>query len=710
MNLSGTNSLYFIAIFILFINPLCLFSYKTFSYNETEPGFQVYQLLTYYDGTSVVYLNKPINGTCSEPRIILRIIHPNGTVDKAEVDYPIPDFNFCIIPNDISMSLHLVLYRHLPDYIYVLYENSTDINSASYFALHVTRTGKFISNTYISRVSVINGAFSKFGNMVLHTNEENGFLFYNPLTETITEWIYFNNSDSNGNFLPINNGRFDQEISDIFPTIDGNFGIVTRIHKSTSNSPHGLIDPTELTFELYITFIGPNKNADGPYLLYQTSIPNLQIQSSCNVAYTTRGYFCILNMKDEQNEDPKYHVIKIIFQNSGSVVDVETFSDIELYRNLNENEFVIISNVYHGGFLLTIFKDSEDTLYKTFQSVILDNNGNYNNTLDLPENIKIINNYSTGGFRNNTFVIVHQEDNYTWEIYSADIPKFTSNDNGYNNPNIKATYPSINSKIPLSLTNINITYNFQVTTSINKIFIYQVNNSDSTLRQTIPGNSLSFTYSADNRTINISILESTFNQPNAKYYIVIEDNVVNDLETNQPIIGIGSNIWEFNTVDNQDIFAEDATGRFSLTTEGTKYFKSLSSYNQTRFLLNLRVYLAKSIPLEINRLHAIKYESDKSQRILLSLSIKSTSNLNERNVDHIIKDLDLLIQYKEVTPISLFDTTNFIDASFGFQRTRNFFDDVKFHLIGIVIGVIILCLFYLYARKKHSTVKYLVMD
>lgn len=89
-------------IFILFINPIDVHSYKTFSYNETKPGYQVYQILTYRDGTSVAYLTKPINETCNEPRIYLRIIDPNGVVDVAEVDYPIPDFNFCIKPNDIS--------------------------------------------------------------------------------------------------------------------------------------------------------------------------------------------------------------------------------------------------------------------------------------------------------------------------------------------------------------------------------------------------------------------------------------------------------------------------------------------------------------------------------------------------------------------------------------------------------------------------------
>ncbi len=68
------------------------------------------------------------------------------------------------------------------------------------------------------------------------------------------------------------------------------------------------------------------------------------------------------------------------------------------------------------------------------------------------------------------------------------------------------------------------------------------------MRQSVPGNSPSFIYSADNQTINLNVLESTFNQPNAKYYIVISDNAVKDSETNQPLMGItNNNVWRFNT-------------------------------------------------------------------------------------------------------------------------------------------------------------------
>ncbi|CAG8574081.1 17486_t:CDS:10 [Funneliformis caledonium] len=662
----------FLTISVL-INPLFVHSYKTFSYNETEPGYQIYQVLTYRDGTSVVYLTKPINETCNEPRIDLRVIHPNGTVDVVKVNYPIPDFNFCILPDDIT--LHIVLFPYMPDYIYVLYENSTDISSASYYVLLITRTGKIISNTFLSRVYISNGTLSVSGSIIPHYNEEIGFLFYDYLKlENILKWIYFSKPDSDGNFQRINSGQIEfQNLSDVISAIDGVFGIVTSKHanisKYSNKSRDDLIDPTESTYELYITFVGPNQMAvDGPFLLYQTSVPNLQIESICNTAYSTKGYFCILNIEDKHSEALKNSLIKITFQNSGSVVEIENLPDLELYKGLSG--YSKFDSLYNGGFLLIIFNRSNGSIYETIvQSIILDNNGNYYGTLDLPENLKVS---DTGGFRNGTFFVVPQVDDYTWNIYSIDIPKFFPNDNGYNNPIIKATYPLINSNIPLSSTiNINITYNFPITISTNNISIYQHNSENSILRQSVPGNS-QYVNRAGNQTIILDVLESTFNQPNAIYYIAINDNAVKDWQTNQPLIGIVNNIWKVNTIDNQDIFAEDATGQFSLTIEGTRYFKNLSSYNQTIFLSQLRIDLANSIPVNINRLNVIKYEYDENQqppKIILTLPIKSITNLNERNVDRIIKDLDLLIKYKEVTPISWFGTTNLIDSRFGFQRT-----------------------------------------
>jgi hypothetical protein len=94
---------------------------------------------------------------------------------------------------------------------------------------------------------------------------------------------------------------------------------------------------------------------------------------------------------------------------------------------------------------------------------------------------------------------------------------------------------------------INITFQLPITISTNNISIYQHNNGNPILRQSVPGSSPFFSHSADNQTLILSVLESTFNQPNTKYYIIIDDNIVQDWKTNQPLLGLESNIWVFNT-------------------------------------------------------------------------------------------------------------------------------------------------------------------
>ena len=47
---------------------------------------------------------------------------------------------------------------------------------------------------------------------------------------------------------------------------------------------------------------------------------------------------------------------------------------------------------------------------------------------------------------------------------------------------------------------------------------------------------------------------------------------------------------------------EDAVGKFSFTAEGMNYFESLSPNDRKEFLSQLKADLAKSIPVDINRL------------------------------------------------------------------------------------------------------------
>ncbi|CAJ0840781.1 4918_t:CDS:10, partial [Entrophospora sp. SA101] len=82
---------------ITFLNYQHVNSYNVASYNDNEPGLQLFNTLFYIDGTLVIYMVKPINKTCLEPKFYVRVIHANGAIETSTQTYPIPeesgDFN-----------------------------------------------------------------------------------------------------------------------------------------------------------------------------------------------------------------------------------------------------------------------------------------------------------------------------------------------------------------------------------------------------------------------------------------------------------------------------------------------------------------------------------------------------------------------------------------------------------------------------------------
>ncbi|RGB26710.1 hypothetical protein C1646_410973 [Rhizophagus diaphanus] len=371
-------------------------------------------------------------------------------------------------------------------------------------------------------------------------------MFANYETETILMWKYYNKPDDKGHFSLINEGKhylqksFDSHF--IFPSIDGNFGIA--ITNSTNINikpdPNESIDPSKFTSKVYVTFIKPFMNGvDGPFLIYQSTIPHLEVRSFCDTAFTGIGNICILvfNRAGDKNT---LEFVKVSFQTSGSVFDMEKFGD--KYVNKDIANF---NGLFQGGFLMTLL----DSQHKTVEGIVLDNDGKYNGTWGFPPDLKVSGTFGVSAFLNGTLRLVTFENEMTWKILFTTLPKFFSNDYGYENPHIKSTYPSIGSSIPLSITNINITYHLSVTKSTNNISIYQYNNNDDLpiLRQSVPGNSPYFSYNPNKKTINMKVLESTFNQPNSNYYIVVNDNVVRDWASNHPLLGVERNRWKFIT-------------------------------------------------------------------------------------------------------------------------------------------------------------------
>jgi hypothetical protein len=47
--------------------------------------------------------------------------------------------------------------------------------------------------------------------------------------------------------------------------------------------------------------------------------------------------------------------------------------------------------------------------------------------------------------------------------------------------------------------------------------------------------------------VNITIIDSTFNKPGGKYYVLIDDGFANSRDYHEPMIGIQSNVWSFTT-------------------------------------------------------------------------------------------------------------------------------------------------------------------
>src|SRR6266511_4684697 len=80
---------------IILLNCKPVNSYNVTTYSENEAGLQVFNTLCYRDGTLTIYMAKPINESCIEPKLRVRTIYPNGTTEFHARTYSIPDFNFC---------------------------------------------------------------------------------------------------------------------------------------------------------------------------------------------------------------------------------------------------------------------------------------------------------------------------------------------------------------------------------------------------------------------------------------------------------------------------------------------------------------------------------------------------------------------------------------------------------------------------------------
>jgi hypothetical protein len=197
------------------------------------------------------------------------------------------------------------------------------------------------SNTYIAPASKVVGS----GYLQQHTSEDYGFIFTSYENETVISWKYFSkpyvlslyldynyilnlNSfflffyfirDDKGKFDLINEGKSYQQSPlvdySIINMIDGSYGlfITNRVNKTE------FIKPSEFTVKIYLSFIKPTMNSvNGPFLIYQSTIPQSKVGVHCNAAYTGTCIVCFLLL--ESVKPKKFYTLKLLVQNSGFVI------------------------------------------------------------------------------------------------------------------------------------------------------------------------------------------------------------------------------------------------------------------------------------------------------------------------------------------------------------------------------------------------------
>src|SRR5436853_1501965 len=99
MNLS---SLFLITLLFFFITPshaVSCDSCNTITYNETETNLEIKRSLNFKNEIVIILVRlideSENSNFCLDPKIELRWVHQDGTIEANTVDFQIPEFNFC---------------------------------------------------------------------------------------------------------------------------------------------------------------------------------------------------------------------------------------------------------------------------------------------------------------------------------------------------------------------------------------------------------------------------------------------------------------------------------------------------------------------------------------------------------------------------------------------------------------------------------------
>ncbi|CAG8769844.1 28186_t:CDS:2, partial [Racocetra persica] len=277
--------------------------------------------------------------------------------------------------------------------------------------------------------------------------------------------------------------------------------------------------------------------------------------------------------------------------------------------------------------------------------------------------------------KNNTLLFSLRDGNSKSTSWSLLAVQLQLPDCIYGNRMIANVTPRINSSVDLSTTKISVNFSSPVYLSTGNITIYQASNHS--IRQRVSVTSEFCKLSNDGMVVNISIIDSTFNEYGEKYYVKIDNNFAKAKDINEPLRGIESEVWILKS-------ETAATGLAVLTMDASKKFLKSSGTDQSAYFDILLDDLAYKVPVSRERLSSNKNFQNFDGQIFISIHIElPIDGRTENTVPGVFSNLNSMILNKEITTFST-GVTNELNSTFGFRPIESPWDNFKSQIIAAI--------------------------
>ncbi|CAG8668162.1 8532_t:CDS:2, partial [Ambispora leptoticha] len=547
-------------------------------------------------------------------------------------------------------------------------------------------------------------------------------------------WNRFTSPDENGQISENGEGFFynntnnEEATSSISLNIlEGGFGYVVV----TKSIAPDLQDVLFSQWNVYVSFLKPDSTIPTkPFIMYQTPMPYIRMSIlHCAVVFDGTGNECLMlisvnltstvfmdtngtsNYTAGGNNSTSSHLYNTTLANPNQPFNIVSSIRFESQGSVTDIQRLKADQIIHDMTLLPLFYGGYVTLgvinnvTNETGGVMLDRDGNVREQWSY----NTFTNHSSGYISNTLWAA--KKDSTTarnWTIITKEFPrlKAASTDNfpkdadiRYNNPNIDTTFPTIGAVISSNITQISITYAEPVILSSGNITIYQEGKYGSAdiFRQGINRVTI------QDKKVTIYVLDSTFNIPNATYYVIVDTNFVRDSNTREALLGLDKESWQFTTEPFKPgrIDKDGQSGLIRLTPEASMTFKSLLK-NSSSIYEDVLNELANAIPISRERLEINKKYQIVGDQILLRITILPSKDNSEISIKQVMSNLNTLIAYKDITSISRYNYTNWLDSSFGFQETNNIWEKYKLMIVIAIVAASLIFIVFLMAWRKNK--------